>query len=145
MGQGGQAVVLCKTTNVMVVVPGERVEAGLAQSVGRHGWTLLLAPTMGQALREVHRRRPYLVIQQICPPLERSLNMIRHIRRGQPYLPLIAAAVQRDENVEQQARGAGASYYLPDAMKSDQIDEAVSAVLEQTATAHEKAALARTG
>lgn len=137
--------VFCKMTEVMVVVPGEKVEAGLAQSVERNGWTLLLTPTMGQALREVHRRRPYLVIQQICPPLERSLNMIRHIRRRQPYLPLIAAAVQHDENVEQQARGAGASYYLPNAMKSDQIDEAVSAVLEQTAAAHAKAELVRTG
>lgn len=137
--------VFCEMAGVLVLVLGKKVEPGLAQSVSRHGWTLLLAPTMGQALREVHHRQPYLVIQQICQPLERSLNMIRHIRRGRPYLPLIAITAQHGEKVEQQARGAGASYYLPNAMKSDRIDEAVSAVLQQTVATHEKAALARTG
>jgi hypothetical protein len=79
------------------------------------GWSLRVVAHAGEALRDIHRRRPKVLFvcaaaARIDATAELIAELDRRLGRGNP--PLVALAATHDEAVERAVRVAGSSCYL---------------------------------
>lgn len=76
---------------------------------------------VGELLRRIHREQPRALLVWITrqDQIARAA-LIAELRRRRPRLPLIAVTSEPDARIEQAARVAGASFYLPLVCAEDQ-------------------------
>src|SRR4051794_17648230 len=91
---------------------------------GPSTWSLLIVSQPGDALRQVIRRRPKLLLVCIAATrLEAGaalLAELSHRRRGSSDAPIVALTAAHEEAIERAARTAGATYYLALDSRTDQ-------------------------
>ena len=98
----------------LIVVTGGRAGPSLRRVARVHDLLMLEATDARQAAHAIRRLRPQVVIVRVTESIEESLKLIRLIVAAIAPLTLIAVAASRDEQLERTARGAGATYYLPE-------------------------------
>ena len=91
------------------------VAAALAARQCAADWPLRVVAHAGEAVRDVHHRRPKLLFVCAAPAgIDSTVTLIaeldRRLPRGNP--PLVALAATHDEGVERAVRVAGSSCYL---------------------------------
>jgi len=72
-----------------------------------------LVGSAGDALRQVHRHRPRLLLVWVGRErLDESVALIDALRRRRPELPLLAITPEHNPDVERAVRTAGTGYYF---------------------------------
>ncbi len=113
---------------VLIVVLGETVAPGLDQASVSRGWQLLKFSSVSDAIREVFRHRPQVVIVQVSLQSE-AVKFIGTLHKAIKPILLIAVAAEHHNDLERAVRGAGINYYLPGASNVELLEQAVAAVL----------------
>lgn len=76
---------------------------------------------VGTILRQIHREQPRALLVWIdASDTVARAELIAELRRRRPQLPLIALASESNARLEQAARIAGASFYLPMTCPADE-------------------------
>jgi hypothetical protein len=101
----------------------------LARIAMRRGWPLRRPPTAVLAAREIRETRPCVVVLQVSPRPDEVLKLLRLVRSGLPPVVSIAVAVSHLDEIERAVRAAGASCYLPDAIKNRLLERTVDDIL----------------
>ena len=116
-------------TEVLVLVVDETIESTLARGTDVHGWSLLRASTLRQAVKHIQVNVPKLFIVQVVDPADQALELIRMLRSHFPKVPLIAVAFCDEQQIELSVRQAGAYCYFPDAADPEHLAQMVAAML----------------
>lgn len=140
--------------DVMMIVPGGGIEEGLSVSASRNNWPILEGLSVSQTLREVVIHNPRVVVVQLGRMLEQAMALIGSLRQLRPGTKIVAAAVVHHELLEQAARIAGVTCYLPAADDGATLEETVASVAQSAArveaeqerrVAHRRSRPTRTG
>jgi hypothetical protein len=99
-------------------------------------WPLLVVSHPGEALRDIHRRRPNVLFVCVAPARIDSTaalleELSRRLSRGNPAL--VAVAATHDEAVERAVRVAGSSCYV--ALDSQADDDLLDELLRELGVA----------
>lgn len=115
----------------LVIALHETVMPGLARLAIRRGWQVVQAALPRQVLPVVLRQPAQMLVVQVSVPVEEAVELIRLLRTIPRRVPILAVAASHDRWVEQAAREAGASCYLPDCDTLDVLQQAIDSMLPQ--------------
>ncbi|MEQ8784931.1 MAG: response regulator [Pirellulaceae bacterium] len=89
-----------------------------------------LAADGREALAEIAKDRPDLVVTDLVMPQMDGLELVRTVRRRFPDIPAILMTAFGDESIAVDAMEAGAASYVPKAQKAERLMAAVERVTE---------------
>jgi CheY-like chemotaxis protein len=120
-------------TQVLVVEDDEIFRAMMEQMLSRDGHSVRTAPNGVQALEEVARQTPELIITDILMPEKDGIELIMELDRREIRVPIIAVsggrrAISQEFNLES-ARLIGVKVTLPKPFTRDQLREAIHTAL----------------
>ena len=113
----------------LVVVLDETVMPGLARLATQSGWSIVQVPVAREALPIVLRRRAQMLVIQVSMPADEAIDLIRLLRVAPRKVPIIAVATAHGRQIEQAAREAGASCYLPDGDVPEALQRAIASMM----------------
>lgn len=82
---------------VLVAEDDPRIRDGLVEILEAEGYTTRAVPDGRAALEAVERERPDFVLLDIMMPQMNGYDVCRHIRRGDPDLPIIFISAKSEE------------------------------------------------
>ncbi len=113
----------------LIIVFDEPAMPTVARLAVRYRWSILEIHAAPQAVSEVLRRRPRLLILQIPLVAHEAVELIHLLRARVRPVPVIAVARLHDEKIERAIREAGASCYLPESGAAAMVEEIVAALV----------------
>ena len=113
----------------LVIVLGEHVMPDLADLAARLGWTVLETATFRQAAPVILRRRADLHVVQVSARVDEAVGLIRLLRTAPRKVPILAVAAEHYTWLEQAARQAGATCYLPGGNGPEALAQAAARML----------------
>jgi len=76
-------------TNVLVVDDDYHMRVALKESLAKAGYAVTFAENGSKALDEIRGRIFDLVITDVKMPHMNGIDLLKHIKEGQPFLPVI--------------------------------------------------------
>ncbi len=119
---------------ILVVDDDALMRRSLAASLGQTGYSVLTAATGENALEEVARRAPDLVLLDVGLPGMDGMETLRAMRRHQPNLPVILVTGRRRELDEIVGLEMGADDYVTKPFDMDVLLAHIKAVMRRTQT-----------
>jgi DNA-binding response OmpR family regulator len=95
--------------DVMVVSLGEALDPALWQLARERGWTVIVADSLPDALKQTFARQPRVYLAYIDQAFEDGLQLIRALRSRATGVPVIAVSHAYDREMEKALRLVGAS------------------------------------
>ena len=121
------------STKILVVddSPVERclVEGLLSQNPN---YRVTLAENGRVALRRIEEMVPDLVVTDLLMPEMDGLELVRHMRRSYPDVPVILMTAFGDEATAFESLEAGAASYVPKSKQAERLVETVDRVIEHS-------------
>ena len=115
--------------NILVVSVDSNMESDMRYVANNRGWAHLQCGSLRQSMKQVIATQPKVVILQISRSVDKAIQLIRMIQTGWRRIPLIVAAAKHTEQLERDARIAGATCYLPGRESLHRIDQYLDAIL----------------
>lgn len=115
-------------SQVIALILDEPVAPGLWRAAELNVWPTLRPVNVRDAMMEVFCRKPSVVATQFSIQDAAALRMIS-VLRSRRNLPVLVVASAHSDALEQAARAAGASTYLPDDASCDQVVQSVRTLL----------------
>jgi two-component system KDP operon response regulator KdpE len=108
--------------------PGTRVE--VARNLAAHGYAVVEAGTVAQALAEWDRGRPDVILLDLGLPDRDGISVVRHVRR-EATTPIVVLSARGDESVKVLALEAGADDYVTKPFGTAELHARIRAVLRR--------------
>ncbi len=93
-------------------------------------WTVEFATSGDDALRQMTKVLPDLVLTDLQMPNLDGLQLVSEVRVKYPHVPIILMTAQGSEDIAFKALHAGAASYVPKAMLPDHLRDTVKRVLQ---------------
>jgi two-component system KDP operon response regulator KdpE len=119
--------------NILVVDDEAQISRVLKTTLSAQGYSIRTACDGDQALQEMKRWPPDLVITDLRMPNMDGLELCRHIRENS-RLPIIMLSVKGEETVKVEALDAGADDYITKPFNMNELSARVRAALRRAAT-----------
>lgn len=120
----------------ILVVDDSPVERLLVESMlmRNPSYRVVLAENGRQAVEMIAAERPHLVVTDLLMPEMDGLELIRHVRREYPNLPVILMTAHGDETTAFESLEAGAASYVPKSRRAERLIETVDRVVSHSLT-----------
>src|SRR5690606_2243747 len=116
--------------DVLVVSIDDEPGPDLQRVASRHGWLQLHCPSLRQAMRQVMTLQPRVVIVQVAAVSDSALQLVRMLQAGWRKVALIVTSRLHSDDLEREARIAGATAYLPEGEAEAVVDQYVDQILQ---------------
>jgi CheY-like chemotaxis protein len=117
-------------TSILVVDDSEvdrRLAGGLLQK--HPDWTVVYAADGQEALEQIELHLPEMVLTDLQMPGMNGLQLVDHIRKEYPLIPVILMTNKGSEDIAVQALQRGAASYVPKQTLKDDLREVTERVL----------------
>lgn len=106
-------------------------------------WEIHYANNGQEALREIERQLPDLVLTDLQMPQLNGLELVAKVREGFPVVPIILMTAKGSEEIAVQALKQGAAYYVPKKNMSRELREVVERTLSSVKESRSQSRLMR--
>ncbi|MBI1337086.1 MAG: hypothetical protein GC164_09000 [Phycisphaera sp.] len=117
------------TLDVMVVAIDDAISGDLELTADRNGWALFRVPSLKAAMKQVMSCQPRIVIVQVSKATDAALQLVRMLKNSWRKVSLLVTAKLHTDDIEREARLAGANCYVPDGESGVAITRYVNAML----------------
>ncbi|MCA9120618.1 MAG: response regulator [Planctomycetaceae bacterium] len=121
-------------TTTILIVDDSPVERLLVESIliRNPSYRVILAENGREAIQKIEMDRPNLVVTDLLMPEMDGLELVRHVRRQYPDLPVILMTAHGDETTAFESLEAGAASYVPKSRRAERLVETVDRVVSHS-------------
>jgi len=119
---------LAEGSRVLLVDDEQQLRRALARHLRRRGFRVSAAASYDEALAHLGRSPHDLVITDTVMPGRGGLELVRHLRRSQPEVPIVVMSGHADDATIQQMLAAGNAEFLQKPFGLGVLDETIASL-----------------